>query len=41
MTIYDLFKSGVSLLNMFSCHFIDSVAYSMKKMMADKDLVSI
>ena len=39
--VYDLFESGVSLLNMFSCHFIDSLAYSMKKMMADKALVSI
>lgn len=24
---------------MFSCHFIDSLAYSMKKMVADKALV--
>ena len=41
MTVYDLFESGVSFINMFSCHFIDGLAYSMKKMMAHKALVSI
>ena len=41
MTVYDLFESGVSLLHMFSCHFIDSLAYSMNNMMADKASVSI
>jgi hypothetical protein len=39
--VSDFFESYVSFLNIFSFYFIDSLAYSMKKMMADKALVSI